>query len=395
MRRLRHSERGWALVTAVIVMSLMIGVGLASFAYVDTQVEQSANERTRESSFNYAEGVLNAQAFILSRNWPNSVTNAYTPDCTSTGASTKCPDQATLSQTFNGPDFASGASWTTSVRDNLGSSQCENSTATNCSYFYDDAATASAPRWDSNGDGEMWVRSQTTVRGKRRIVVARVSSARRPVIFPQNVLTAGSLTMRGGKNVILTKGAPIQLRCTNPNSGSCLNLKRGRTAIQPDTLQFGLQTQHTLSESALDSLRRRAQAEGGYYTGCPSNPTNSLVFVEGSPTTQCGSSSLPPGSTPTSPGLYIQVDGEFNYGTSSPWYGIIYLYNKSNSCRNDVFGSNGNWDLFGSVIVDGCGGVSLGTSSNTSLTYDERVFTNLYTYDFIGVVKNSFRELDP
>ncbi len=55
MRRLLHREDGWALVTAVIVMSLMIGVGLASYAYVDTQVEQSANERTRESSFNYAE----------------------------------------------------------------------------------------------------------------------------------------------------------------------------------------------------------------------------------------------------------------------------------------------------------------------------------------------------
>lgn len=391
MRRVLDTERGWALVTAVIVMSLMMGVGLATYSYVDTEVEQSANERTRESSFNYAEGVLNAQAFVLSRSWPATASLAYSPDCASGATSTRCPDQSTLSQSFNGADFATGSSWTTSVRDNGGSEQCMTGSSTSCNYFYDDAATASQPRWDANGDGEMWVRAQATVRGKRRIVVARVSVAKRGVPFPQNVLTAGSLTMRGGKNVINTGGAPIQLRCTNPNGNSCINLKRGRTAIVPDTLQFGLQTQHTLSDSALDSLRRRAQGEGSWYASCPNNPTSSFVFVESG---NCGNSSLPPG-TATNPGLYIQVDGEFNKGTSSPWYGIIYLFNSSNSCRSDVFGSNGNWDLYGSVIVDGCGGFSLGTSSNTSLNYFPGVFTTVYSYDFIGVVKNSFRELDP
>jgi Tfp pilus assembly protein PilX len=393
MTRLRDSERGWALVTAVIVMSLMMGVGLATYSYVDTEVEQSANERTRESSFNYAEGVLNAQAFVLSRAWPVMATQAYTPDCASGGTSTKCPDQTTLNQSFNGADFTTGSSWTTSVRDNGGSEQCQNNTATvNCSYFYDDAATAAQPRWDANGDGEMWVRAQTTVRGKRRIVVARVSIAKRAVPFPENVLTAGSLTMRGGKNVINTGGAPVQLRCTNPNSGSCLNLKRGRTAILPDTLQFGLQPQHTVSPSGLDALRRRAQGEGGWYASCPgSTPTAAIVFVESG---NCNAGDLGPG-TATAPGLYIQANGTFDMGTHSPWYGIVYLYNQSNSCANDVFGSNGNWDIIGSVIVDGCGGFSLGTSSNTSLTYDARVFQNVYAYDFIGVVKNSFRELDP
>ena len=42
---------------------------MASYTVLDTQQTSSARDRQREGSFNYAEAVLNTQAFILSRQW--------------------------------------------------------------------------------------------------------------------------------------------------------------------------------------------------------------------------------------------------------------------------------------------------------------------------------------
>ena len=67
-----RSERGSAVVTAIMVMTAMITLGLASYSFVDTQTKMSAKEHGRESTFNYGEGVLNAEAFIASAYWPGS-----------------------------------------------------------------------------------------------------------------------------------------------------------------------------------------------------------------------------------------------------------------------------------------------------------------------------------
>src|SRR5205823_1158675 len=107
-----RAEEGWVVVTAIILMTIMLGVGLAVLATADTQSGQARVERTRESSFNLAEGLLAAESVVLQNNWPATApcaTNpvgcgyawsAAAPDtCTQATAGTnqnQCPDPAKL-----------------------------------------------------------------------------------------------------------------------------------------------------------------------------------------------------------------------------------------------------------------------------------------------------------
>ena len=65
-------EDGWVLVSAIVLMAIMLSVGLASFAFVDTGQKRSRESRERESSLSLAEAALYAQGFALTTNWPNA-----------------------------------------------------------------------------------------------------------------------------------------------------------------------------------------------------------------------------------------------------------------------------------------------------------------------------------
>jgi len=65
MTRNLRAERGSSIVLAMALMTMMLAVGLAAYSFVDTQQENSMQERHRESSFNLAEAVLNEQSFTL------------------------------------------------------------------------------------------------------------------------------------------------------------------------------------------------------------------------------------------------------------------------------------------------------------------------------------------
>jgi Tfp pilus assembly protein PilX len=94
-----RDERGWAVVTAIFVMTLMVSLGLASFAFVDTETRQSGNERVNESSFNLSEGALGSQAFVMAGKWPGSASTAWDVNgCSSSGSAKpeQCPDVALM-----------------------------------------------------------------------------------------------------------------------------------------------------------------------------------------------------------------------------------------------------------------------------------------------------------
>ena len=65
-------EDGWVLVTAVMLMSVMMAVGLASISLVDTQQKRTREQRAFESGLNLGEAVLYAQGFKLTRSWPSA-----------------------------------------------------------------------------------------------------------------------------------------------------------------------------------------------------------------------------------------------------------------------------------------------------------------------------------
>ena len=115
-------EEGWVVVTAVIVMGLMMGIGLATYATVDTQTAQSRVERERDSSFNLGESAFYAEAFVLGQDWPTAA-NPYPEVCTETtpDPTPGCPtpdDLRSALDTPGLPDLSSDAKWTIMVRDN-------------------------------------------------------------------------------------------------------------------------------------------------------------------------------------------------------------------------------------------------------------------------------------
>ena len=57
-RPILHREEGSVVVTAVLVMAIMIPIGLAMLAIVDTQERESGAQRTRDRAFNLADSAL-------------------------------------------------------------------------------------------------------------------------------------------------------------------------------------------------------------------------------------------------------------------------------------------------------------------------------------------------
>src|SRR3954452_23236669 len=118
--RLRD-ERGWALVTAMLLMAIMLGTILAIAKYVDGQTKLGADSRKRETAFNMGEASLNGQIFELSQQWPGAGAAADTtlqyPTCTQASTGTHCPNASALASLIASPD-ATNAIWQTQIRDN-------------------------------------------------------------------------------------------------------------------------------------------------------------------------------------------------------------------------------------------------------------------------------------
>lgn len=386
MRTLRR-EDGWVLVTAVAVMTLMSILGLSIYAYADGQTQQSAADRISESSFNLAEGALSAQVFRLSRNWPGTAAGAYPESCANGSADNKCPDTTAMWKNFDQPDYKANAGWVTSIRDNGGSSE----------NFYDDQLTNTQPRWDSNADGRLWVRSQSVVRGQRRTLVALVRVEEVLESFPRNVLTAGRFaTGNNGRKVIVdTKGpsaepVPLAVRCQG-KAPPCLDYERDKGQVFPDTTEDNYGGGAALDEAALERFKARAIASGTYYaTGCPPKPEGQVVFVENG---NCvyDDSVAPCCNSIASPGLLIVRRGTLAFTGNIVFTGIIYMRNEQNSTGN-VLSLTGTAAVHGAVAIDG-NGTLLPGSSKANLVYDERVYQVMRSYGTAGIIQNTWREV--
>ena len=64
--------RGSALVPALLIMGVMLTSGIALVALTEGNQRDSRREREREAAFQLAEGVLNAQIYRLSTQWPSA-----------------------------------------------------------------------------------------------------------------------------------------------------------------------------------------------------------------------------------------------------------------------------------------------------------------------------------
>jgi hypothetical protein len=393
MTRLR-SQTGSVLVTAVLLTALMLGLGLVALSMVDGETARSSGERQRETSFNLAEELLNAQVYILSRDWPgtggvstgpNPTLQAYPTTCTTGVSSPRCPDINALVARFGGADLASTVTWSTKVRDN-------NSPNVN---YYDDTLTQTQPAYDANGDERLWVRAQALVRGKRRTLVGLVRVDKVTEEIPRNAILAGKFATNnnGNKVIVSTNGGLVQVRCTVPAQSSCMDYPPDKNQLSPDTGSVGYTGGDAMNDEQLQRLRERAIAEGNYWaTGCPPKPTGSLVFIE-SASCAYNNSDTPCCFSAATPGVVVTYSGTFSLSGNITFYGLVYAANRAN--RTDyVVSDTGTARIVGGVIIDRQGGMEIGSSGHPdNLEFQPNVYNSLISYANAGIIQNTWREI--
>jgi Tfp pilus assembly protein PilX len=398
-------ERGWALVTAILLMTIMLSTILGVASYVDGQTKLGATSRKRETAFNYSEAAMNMQVYALSRDWPGlgQAATQY-PICTQGSTSTRCPNSTSLSNLISSPD-ATGVTWQTEVHDNAGTSP----------NFYSDSTVRAQPAYDANGDGRMWVRAQATARGKTRTLIELVRVEEEAEDLPHAAVVAGRFasTNSGNKVVVdTTNGTGVNgfvgVRCTptNNEATACLDQALGtsptqtqakwdslvQTQISPYAghIEFNYPSTTAMSQTTRDHLKARAIADGTYYATCPASwPSGTIVWIESG---NCSYSSNTTINSPAKPGLLLLNSGTLTLGGTGDYWGVIYCVNSQGS-SGSVLNLNGSGTLHGGVFVDGNGVVSAGGTSNTNIKFEDSSLSAIKGYGSAGLIQNTWREI--
>jgi hypothetical protein len=401
MRRL-NSERGTAIVMAIVLMTMMVGVGLAAYSFVDTQQVETMRERQRESSFNLAEATLNSQSFVLSRRWAGAPTSfaTTTPTCSnSSGVAVQCPDPAQLASAYNSPDYAVGATWRTTVYDDTSGP------------FYDSAVIEAkngagadlTAHWDQNANLRVWVKAETTVRGRNRTLVALVQVQEHIEFLPKRVILAGQfeLTPNGNHKYVLTNPDatsqhPVSLRC-NLNAADCAEFTADKKnpQIDPPGAILGQEFvgKDALEDDVKERLKERAIADGKFYDGvCPTDEqlSGKVVWVQG-----CAFGEYTKNNTwnaSGNSGILIWADGTLELGGNSDFWGVVYHLNNQDSSDDELLRLRGGLTIHGGAFVDGPGGIDVGSNS-VNITYDEGAFVGVSSYGSASIVQNSWRDI--
>jgi hypothetical protein len=408
--RLRAEQDGNVLVIAVTMVTLMLALGLTAMATVDTQTDVSKKDRQHESTFNLAEGVLNAQAFVLGRLGTGGPLAPFPTECTQASTDSLCPRPAQVALTYSSAtqnDYQPSPSttWRTRVRDNP--------TAAGAAInSYNPTLVAAASPYDANGDHQLWVSAQATVRGRTRELVALIRVELIPVTFPAYALLAGSFeTSNNGRKVIVDASDPsslgIGVRCvdaTAPSTSSiCLGYDPSKGQLDPPTrYAMGYPDKAAIRDEDLQALTDYAKGNGTYYTSCPSDPNGDVVVIESGNCSYNNSTPAATGSAKccnnvSNPGLLIMKCGSLTFNGNIEFYGLVYVPNKSTStgsyCSSGtVVTTEGTSLIRGGVLIDGMGRMAAG-SSGENIIFDPNAFNGINAAGTAGVVQNTWREV--
>ncbi len=448
----RAGERGWVLLTAMSLLTIMTIVGLATLSIVDTQTKRSREQRERESSLNMAESALYQQGFKLAQQWPSQATPAA--DCSSAAAAAGCPAADEVLANSSNVDTAVGASWTTIVRDNGGDLATafqpgkQDATQVTKDAAGNVVATCTGPcRYDANGDKKLWVRSQSIVRGRKRTVVATLKLETLAESVPQTAVTAGGINTGhpGAQVKIYAVGSNVVVRCDPATTSGSGNNKKNTCVSDPAAIQPAAQqgaTGNLMTPEQIARFKARAIADGTYHAGCPSgnawNLTGAVVFVD-----KCydanakldfnvsgADCALPPkpagagnGLQPDcinslkKPGLLIWHCGGLGTSGKGTFVGVMYFVNGSDGqCGTaapyapkgtnppDCSGNNndpanvvsftGGLGVLGALAIDG-NGCLYASANGIQIQFDPNVFGAVASYGTVGLVQDTWRELIP
>jgi Tfp pilus assembly protein PilX len=384
-------ETGSALFVAMIAMSLMLMMGLATVALTDQQTRQSGVERVRESSFNLAEGALQQQSYLLGgKGWPKRAIDALPDSCSQASTSTRCPTPSALvtstgAGAYQGIDYANGAVWTTYVRDN---------TVANPRQYT--SAVDSQPRWDADGNGEIWVRSTATVSGKTRVLVALLKRDPIPILMPKAVLVAGSLAVgQNGQSPVITSDAttlPV-LRC-DPATTACADYiqsgDKKDPQISPDTVTYNPSFPPLVPADTVEKLVESTTA----FTSCPTEAqvaATEIVVIDVPESTKCTFTGNTVYYSPSKPGIIIMRRGTLDMAGTGRLYGMLLHLNEANRVGTPAcIQVTGTFDIQGGVAVEGLCGFYI--QGNARLAFSPNNL-NFSVTGVAGLVQNTWREL--
>jgi len=410
IRRLRNQD-GYAVATAMIVMSIMLMIGLATLSFADSETDSSNRERIHESRLNLTEGVVAAEIFQMSRSWPTTATQQYPDSCTDSSSQALCPTPAQLKAQFNGADFKpSTTNWTVKVRDDVVGTSGQ---------YYDDPTVTARPTYDENANGEMWVRAEGQLGEKKRVVVARVRVEKRPLSPPKAPFVAGKFNTGNSADskviVQTTPGIYGVVRCDNGGSvtdhtGDCIDYGNGQLT-PTNMVKSDLNAGAAIPPGLVDSLKQMAIKAGTYYaSGCPADPSGEVVWVENGNCSYNGNMTV---NGTSKQGIFIVNNGTLALSGSVTWWGVIYALNNQNcgptttGCLNykgyqdNVITITGTPTVHGAIFVDGEGRLGIGNSGSSgncanclpNLMYDPSVVLNITAYGTAGIIQNTWREL--
>lgn len=416
----RRDERGFVLITAMIVLAVFMVLTVAMVTIVDVQTNQSGHERSGEAAFELASSALRTEAYQLQVAWPATSTQVL-PSCNSTTAQQPGCEGTALTQelqsTTSGPDYAH-ATWSAQAFDNT-------------QPTYSPTLATSAPAWDANGDNSMWVRAQATANGQTRTVVERVTRRLQTVTLPENVVTAGGLyTKSSGTPTIIdatdpTSGVtgPVEVRCSasgQPPQGNCLGWQPGQLS-PASAYQAGYvdpaDGSGILTSAELQTFVQTAAANGTLYDengtsygtfaaqyGCPPEPTNGIVVVAG--TGACAYKSNATWNTAAAPGviIFLSSQASISFQGSEVFNGLLYMANEggvtpaaSSVCTSAQLSTAptlvtvaGSAVISGGIFVNGCGLVSL-QDNGDALNFSLNAFQALQTYGSATPAPGTFR----
>lgn len=419
LSRLR-SEQGIALVTTIVLTAVMLVLGSAIVGVVITQADQTTKDHSGEAAFNLAEAALNAEAFLLGRNWPatsvagtcGSAANTLTGTLASPGAipspTLSQQVQSILAQTYDASNTPTTSRWRINACAEGGRSSWDASLLNGLAY--DSSAGSAGPR-------RMWVRAEATVDDRKRAVVGLVQAGKQPV-FPSNLAvvagkmgsdvttTTGQALTAGVQGRLITRllgnsgemiSGNVGLRCSLLDQTELLNCLSGiykatsMTTVAP-LLQSNnfvdFQSEQTISDDMVAQLRQQAKASNTYYANSsptvggvangascfPTSPTAGKVFFIEQVGNGTGHCVIDASSNPTAAAVVVGSGGvrvcynasctNTNAASGGTYTGVIYaLHRKAPLQHNwaDVR-IEGNTKVVGGVFTDDDSDLSAGNT---------------------------------
>jgi Tfp pilus assembly protein PilX len=429
MRR-AGDEDGFVMVAAIILLTVILGLGLGLLLFSDAQQTASTREQASEAAFNVAEAALNAQIGQLARKWPNPESAApeteMPKECTA-GVSTEtndCPsptdlklDPNTGSTSCSGKD-AWGSSlsnqWTTYVRRDV----TEGSTESLLFNSVKEQEQLSYPQYKEAG--ALWVRAVGVVQCHPVAVVSLVTRLRIKLNFPEDAIAGNwfKVTNKGNKAIINRGNGPVSMRCEGVAATECEVYDESKEQVSPPIGGENPQSSATtLTPSELETLKSEAQAYKTFYSAtvpyhCPTSMTElegvmlstgvrAPVYIEG-----CGKLSIKANgeancepskpTEPKSPGFLVIANGTFELSGTSRYCGVIYAANLE-KLTGAVVSLQGGTVVVGGIIVDGAGGIEFGSSGQggnpSNLVFDPLAVHDLTISAGAAATRNSFRIL--